>query len=411
MTVNYTYMLPAKAQDLKNKMEAPFPKKDSLLVEEYENAAILPIKKFAGDAYALGRGGVISAEGHYVESSALNQRIYGSYDAECAYLNKNVVFCGWYVNHWGHFLVDTVIRLWYRPENVDGFAFIVNEGEQLSIEGNFKRFFELLGIPLDKVILINRATRFNKVIVPQSSYSRSDYYSEEYIGIFDTVREAALEYTGSGEAWERIFFSRAGLLKAKLHDFNSAEIDSFFKINGFQIISPEKMALDDMIFHLNNCKLFAAISGTLPHNLLFSQNGKEAIIAERNVINNEIQVDVNRIKELNVTYVDVGVGVFPVDVSAGPFLLGFTKEMKEFASEHCMRSVRSKLNSPFKFRRLLKLYLNDYFYLEKEYPPEWIAHDNSELIKEAYDYSQKRYCFLSLRHRLQNATVRSINKR
>lgn len=411
MNINYNYMLSEKAVQLKQIHESgEFVKINELTVEEYENATVLPIKKFSEDEYALGRGGVVDSENNYVRLSALNKRIYDKYFSESNYEDKTVVFCGWYVNHWGHFLVDTVIRLWHRPEDVDGYAFIVNENENLQITGNFKRFFELLDIPLEKIILVNQSTRFKKVIVPQSSYSRSEYYSDEYINLFQTVSVAALETIGRKKPFEKIFFSRAALRKARMHEFNIKEIDSFFKKNGYEIIYPEKITLDEMIFYLNRCEVCAAVSGTLPHNILFAQNGKKLIITERNVVNNEIQADVNIIKNLDVVYIDSAVGAFPVDVSAGPFILGYTDFMDKYAADNNMIRIKSKLDNPLIFRHILKKYLNDYFYIERTYPPDWIAKDNSAVIKRAYDYSLSRYNFLSARHILQKKLIQIINR-
>lgn len=406
MNIDYNYMLSQKAYQLKQMHQnGSFKKINELTIEEYDNATVLPIKRFPEDRYALGRGGVVDSENNYVALSALNKRIYDMYPSESSYESKTVVFCGWYVNHWGHFLVDTVIRLWHRPEDVDGFVFIVNENEDLRIAGNFKRFFELLGIPLEKVILVNCPTRFKKVIVPQSSYSRSEYYSDEYINLFQTVSVAALETIGRKKPFEKIFFSRAALRKAKMHEFNINEVDSFFEKNGYKIIYPEKITLDEMIFYLQGCKVCAAVSGTLPHNILFAQNGKKIIISERNVVNNEIQVDVNIIKDLNVVYIDSSVGVFPVDVSSGPFILGYTEFMDRFAVDNNMIRIKSKLDNPLIFRHILKKYLNDYFYIERIYPPDWIAKDNSSIIKQAYDNSLSRYNFLSVRHVLQKKLI------
>ena len=50
--------------------------------------------------------------GQYVELSGIPTRIWGSYAFPRAeHRNETVVYCGFLVNHWGHFLVEAVTRL------------------------------------------------------------------------------------------------------------------------------------------------------------------------------------------------------------------------------------------------------------------------------------------------------------
>ena len=73
-----------------------------------------------------------------------------------------MVYCGYLVNHWGHFLVEAVNRLWYALKNdqtVDKYVFFLDEGQEREIKGNYKEFFQLLKI-WDKVELINTPTKY-----------------------------------------------------------------------------------------------------------------------------------------------------------------------------------------------------------------------------------------------------------
>ena len=53
-----------------------------------------------------------------------------------------MVFCGYFINHWGHFLVEAVSRLWYfiQEDNtqIDKYVFVVGENEHRILKGNYK---------------------------------------------------------------------------------------------------------------------------------------------------------------------------------------------------------------------------------------------------------------------------------
>lgn len=411
MPVNYDYLMSHKRRALKRIYEKPLEKKDALALEEYNNATILPIRKATGgeDVSYLGLGGVVAENGEYAELSKVHVRVDGMYPSQPDFVDKKVVYGGWYVNHWGHFLIDTITRLWCRPQDADGYAFIVDEGRQVDISGNFKRFFELLGLPLEKIILVSKPTKFRQVLVPQCAYSASGYYTREYLSLFDTVRENAMANSAGRQSVDKIFFTRSSLLKARMYELNMKEVDKFFKTNGYRVLAPEKIPLDDMIFYLSTCSVCRAVSGTLPHNMLFAPKGKNLIIVERNISNNWPQVDFNRIKELNVTYVEAMISVLPVDMSVAPVIMGYTDLMDKFAADNGMKRIKSKLKNRLYFRHILKKYLNSYFYLNGVYPT--VGSGNDEATKEAYNYNITRYDFLSFRYWFQKKVVQFLNRK
>lgn len=127
MNANYSYLRPLKKQYLK-KVHDNFQREDNLQVEVFDNAIILPLKKFSSDSLLFGRGGVIDCEGNYVINSAIPNRVEGKYDCVISKdVSEDVVYCGYLVRHWGHFLIEAVSRLWFIIENnpsVDKFVFL-----------------------------------------------------------------------------------------------------------------------------------------------------------------------------------------------------------------------------------------------------------------------------------------------
>ena len=118
----------------------PFEEKQELALWQGKNATILPLWEFPEDEDLLfGRGGVVDEAGDYVPLSGIETRIMNRYPFENpVYRDEKVVYCGYLVNHWGHFLVEAVTRLWYALEQdptVDKYVFFVDKGEERTVKG------------------------------------------------------------------------------------------------------------------------------------------------------------------------------------------------------------------------------------------------------------------------------------
>lgn len=113
-----SYLRPRKGEKLKKMYQASFVEKQELQVWQGNNATILPLRKTAEDGILFGRGGVVDQNGEYVELSGIPDRVGKPYPFENPeYRDESVVYCGYLINHWGHFLMEAVTRLWYFLED------------------------------------------------------------------------------------------------------------------------------------------------------------------------------------------------------------------------------------------------------------------------------------------------------
>ena len=184
------YLRPKKAAALRKWHEDKFEVRDSLEVWQGNNATILPLRKDSRVQFGL--GGVVDADGRYVELSAITGRVQFAYAFQNPeYRDEKVVYCGYMIHHWGHFLIEAVCRLWYfleKDETIDRYVFFLDENEQREIKGNYREFLELLGI-WDKVEFINRPTTFREVLVPELALKCMTYYSPKLRNMFDVIAE------------------------------------------------------------------------------------------------------------------------------------------------------------------------------------------------------------------------------
>jgi hypothetical protein len=368
---DYSYLRPKKAKILKDWENKPFEKVQELDVWHGENATILPLKKLPGDTYLFGRAGVVDAEGNYVEMSAIPQRVQSAYPVEKPqYRDESVIYCGYWVKQWGHFLIESVARIWYAFESTEKLIFVTEDGADSQLFGNYKEFFQLLGV-YDRIEIINTPTKFKKVLLPELAYKRSISYSDQYKTIFARIAEnvPALD---QNKVAEKIFLSRSHLKNVRKKEYGYDMLDNYFERNGYRIVHPQEISLSDLIGLLKSCSECASVSGTLPHNMLFAADYSKLTIIERNVLNNEIQLDINRIKRLNVTYVDACLAVYPVNVGYGPFVLAYNKQFDAFTQDRGYHLPDQKYRTKRYIKKGFVSYMNEY---RRTYQSQWVMEE------------------------------------
>ena len=332
LSIDYRYLRPKKAEALKAWYDAPVEVRENPEIWQGSNATILPLRR--DDQLLFGRGGVVDSDGNYVDLSAIPGRVQYAYPFENAeYRDETVVYCGYLVNHWGHFLIEGVTRLWYFLENdrrVDKYVFFLDEHEEREIKGNYREFLELLKI-WDRLEIINRPTTYREVIVPELGIHMRTAYTPKLVKVFDAAADSVIP-DPSWETPEKIYFSRSQFQKGLPFESGYDTLDNFFAKNGYTILYPEKVPLSRMIHYIRNSKVVASLSGSLPHNMLFANQGQRVEIVERLVISDDNQTDVNRMRQLQVTYIDASIPIYPVDF-VGPLIMGYTDCLKRFAED------------------------------------------------------------------------------
>ena len=395
--IEYSYLRNNKAKSLQDLHSKDFFLFGELQEEVFENATVLPLKKLPGDALLWGRGGLLDSKGEYIDNTGIRGFVGDKYDYSCPLTrNETIVYCGYLRFEWGHLIVDCSNRLYYalqHYENVDKIVYFVEEHGNCELSGNYKEFFELLGI-IDKVLILNRPTTFLKVIVPQKAYDRHEKYCyPEFLQVFDTVRQNAYQiHKGEKPTYSKVFMTRSKLISSQKLEFGMDMLDNLFEKNGYKIISPERMRLSELILILDHAEEVACCSGTLPHNMIFSNSKARLTILERYCLNNDIQVDINRIKKLNVTYVDANMSIYPVEISYGPFIFTFNRWLMRYCEEnHLAFPDTEYLSQRYKrtlYRKYKKKYSQEFY--ERLYMPKWIWR-YADLIGEAYNESDEYF--------------------
>lgn len=359
MQIDYRYLRPKKAEALKKWYNAEIDVRQDPAVWRGEQATILPLRR--DPALLFGKGGVVDREGNYVPLSSIPGRVEGSYPVEAPeYRDEKVAYCGYLVNHWGHFLIEGVTRLWYfmeRDETIDKYVFFLDENEEREIRGNYREFLELLKI-WDKLEIINKPVTYREVVVPELGIHMREAYTPKLLRVFDEVARNVVP-DAAWDSPEKIYFSRSQFKKGLRFEFGMDTLDNFFEKNGYKILFPEQVPLSRMIHYIRSSKVVASQAGSLPHNMLFANSGQRLEIIERFVISDDNQTDVNRMRELNVTYVDAIIPIYTVDF-VGPCIVGYTEQMARFAADRGYQPPDEKYTTKKHYKQCFVKYMKAY---------------------------------------------------
>lgn len=326
-------------------------------VRELSRGLILP-QLDAENGPMWGLGGVCREDGSFEPLSAYDGGwathggFYEWQDED--YVDQDVVYFGMYFNHWGHFLIDLMGRLWYFAQGKGKGLKLAYLGEE-EPKGNFLQIFQLLGVQQEDLIHIRKPTRFRKVIVPEFSCKSCEWYSDEYRGIFDAMIRKVKEENYEPEALkglQKVYFARTAFGKAKATEFGEDNIVTWMQTNGFTPVAPETLSVRDQIYVWNHAKEIACLDGSIPMSIAFSDNPNLKLTVLHKTSLEHLNLELYLLmRPCEVWLLDVWHEPFkgyPKSIGAGPFLLHLGEDAKAYSQQRGWEF-------PFEDRKLLRV--------------------------------------------------------
>ena len=250
---------------------------------------------------------------------------------------RTVVYLGCFLHHWGHFCIEGISRAYFILNHKNYlYAYSTSDGKEFSKQ--FLEFFSLLGLKKENLIHISETTQFRQIIVPDVSVIAGEYYTKEYTDVFKAITEKIKPIYN-----EKIYMQNTDYGKIKKY-YGVSNIETFFQINGYTFIRPDRMSLKKQIALIKGCNQFACINGTLMHNMLFANDNTELIVINKTYLQNPYQGLIDSMKKLRVTYIDSYIALMPVTIGYGPFYLTISHTLTRFAKENGLKIPSYKHN-------------------------------------------------------------------
>ncbi|MBR4742413.1 MAG: glycosyltransferase family 61 protein, partial [Desulfovibrio sp.] len=263
------------------------------------------------------------------------------------------------------------------------------------LSNSILRFFELCNINLNNIYFIKSVKVISTLILPEPSYIPSLYYSDSYTKIFSIVSNNSKSEID--KLYNKIYFSRQKFNKCIESEIGGELFDNLFLNNGFKIIYPEKESLDNQIHYIKNLSQFAGISGTVIHNLIFSDKEIEVFIINKTFHINTLIFDLLKMKKILPIFVDSYATHYPVRIGSGPFL---------FVNNYLLHN----LIRDYKLKNCDEKFLSENFISECVKRYEFTYHKIVYMQKILIDETEDKYNWQYFSPRYNNIWIKNYAK-
>lgn len=175
-------------------------------------------------------------------------------------------------HHFGHFLVETLIRLWaigiYREE-LDGIVIIPKQGMDFSValERRYAPFLALMAEGL-KVHIVNRPTRYETLLLPSPGFGPLGWVTGTEIFRREIRTRIARHIRPEGTG--KLYISRSGLTKAEKHVHGEDLIEDLLEQAGYEIFHPQDFTIEEQLARYMAAKTIVGGDGSAFHLAPFS---------------------------------------------------------------------------------------------------------------------------------------------
>jgi len=244
------------------------PGQEPLAVESCADATVVPATPYAHPRRQTAfRMGVFDDRGRIVRGSLL-QRSYGQVgfaaDLPSATRSdqRSVVFAGHLSYHFGHFILESLSRLWYASQHPERPIVWACRPEPVppAWHGWQRQLLDVLGIR-NEVLLLTEPTRFRSVDVPQPGYRVKDFFARQHADFLATYPARARD------PGLRVWLSRSGTA-SEYHSLHAGRLEQQLAEHGWTIVQPETLPISEQLELLATAGRVAGEQGSAFHLLV-----------------------------------------------------------------------------------------------------------------------------------------------
>lgn len=216
--------------------------------------------------------GVFNAEGRVLESTT-DDRHHGSHLYRPADLTlypaiddapeQRAIYAGVYFPHFGHFLLESLARLWYAKDHPEIPVIWIgrdDRSEPPELRGWQHEILALLGIRNQTRVLI-RPQRFSELHVPDAGYKYADYCHPQQAE-FLACHDGPSQIDG-----RKLWLSRSGATN-NVGLKNSQMVERHLEQAGWIVQRPENFTIRQQLDALSEAEIIAGEEGSAFHTLL-----------------------------------------------------------------------------------------------------------------------------------------------
>jgi len=233
------------------------------------------------------RGAVYDSDGDLVPASmrlsgAHGDRVRAGYPEKkkAAGTERRIpsaIYLGHLMDHYGHFLMETVSAFWaipyLREQRFLFHPFLFGA----SIKPWMKPFFASNGISTGKVEVIDGDLLVDHLLVPERSYGVNTFLHERQADVYRALKSMIARRAVAKGVERRVFVSRSRLSKNIRGVMNAAAFDQAMERSGFEVIFPETMTTEEQVEAYASADILCGFAGSALHNCVFMEPGSHLI--------------------------------------------------------------------------------------------------------------------------------------
>jgi len=202
------------------------------------------------------------------------QAVSEYFESDFERIQGGAVFLGLLHNHFGHFLHDTLSRLWIvaRADCAETFVLL---GTDAGVPAFAKDFFEMLGIA-DRLKIIVRPTLIDTLTIPEQAAVYPEFFHSDYLELsryFQAVQNFPADDTD-----QPLFVSRRKLLPGySRYVVGERIVDQVLNAAGAHTLYPESLTIEQQFRAFNRHKTIVGYAGSAMHSLLFTAGCKNVV--------------------------------------------------------------------------------------------------------------------------------------
>jgi hypothetical protein len=191
---------------------------------------------------------------------------------ECASsIDLPVVYLGVINYHWGHFLTESISRLWSldRHTSTENHLLLLGGVHNGDTSCAVNYFLDAVKVEHELYKGVTEPIKVRKAFVPLASFSnRGQAYSAHIIFPHKLAERLLGSWTPKVKSNRPVYLSRSRLFNRRLIR-NEVEFENFLKSHGMLVCYPETMSLQEQIWLFNGYTTFIGCWGSALHNLIF----------------------------------------------------------------------------------------------------------------------------------------------
>lgn len=226
-------------------------------------------------------GGVYTADGSYVSSSrhlrrgkdltASNPEAVDP-PGDVPRQQGRYLYLGWFFNHYGHFILESLARAWAVQEaaSMDGYIMHVHAADGRPA-AYLLDFFDLLSIPREKLVFARQDMQVDELLLPSQQAVLSRGLSTHMLALYRQLgRRAAQQEKGAGDVGKKLYISRRFLPPDQRGASNEKALEERFLADGYRVVHPQFLRIKTQLAIFSRGTDFAGLEGSGLHNVLFA---------------------------------------------------------------------------------------------------------------------------------------------